>query len=337
MRCLVHLCLLGGIAALAACTHLDTDDGSARDATPAPVVATATPEDPIVPIPLSVHVDPRKASLGGQLYRDPILSHDRDVSCITCHPFDKGGADGVAHSKLPGRLPTTVNTPTVFNVGLEYKLHWSAKFDTLEDELDGPLLNSRVMNTNYIEVLGRLEASTVYLQAFRAIFSDGVTEKNLRDVIATYERTLITPNSRFDRYLRGERDAIDDRERAGYEVFKSHGCISCHQGINVGGNLMQRFGAMRDYFSTAKSVEEADTGHYQVTKREEDRYVFRVPSLRNVALTAPYFHDGSADSLGKAVQVMSEYQLGRPVSKEQTDLIVAFLKTLTGELPVEDP
>ncbi len=291
-------------------------------------------EDPIMPLPDRLDLDPRKVALGERLFHDPILSKDRNASCVSCHPFARGGADGVARSQVPGREPHVVNTPTIFNVGFSYKLHWNGKFESLEHELDGPLTSPRVMATTMDEVLGRLRSSSEYAREFAKVFPDAVTEQNLRDVMATYERSLITPRSRFDRYLRGEKEAIDDVERRGYDLFKSHGCISCHQGINVGGNLMQRFGALKDYFA-GREITEADLGLYNVTKREEDRHVFRVASLRNVALTAPYFHDGSVETLEEAVRVMSEYQLGRPLTNEQTGLIVAFLGTLTGELPPE--
>ncbi len=299
-----------------------------------PDLVPATADDPIVPIPTRLDLDARKVALGEKLFKDPILSRDRDTSCLVCHPFGKGGADGMPKSQLFGKEPLAVNTPTVFNVGLNYKLHWNGKWDSLEAQLDTPILNPKVMNITYGEIVSRLDASTDYKPAFAAIYTDGVTEKNFRDAVATYERSLLTPRSRFDRFLSGEPEAIDDRERQGYALFKSHGCISCHQGVNVGGNMMQRFGALKDYFA-GRTITEADLGLYLVTNREEDKHVFRVASLRNVALTAPYFHDGSVDTLEKAVRIMAEYQLGRPLTDEQTGLIVAFLGSLTGDTGVE--
>lgn len=324
------------LGALLSCVDpRSTDDATLQAPGFAPDVAQATIDDPIAPLPAHVELDPRKVALGGKLFRDPILSRNRDASCIVCHPFGRGGADGVPKSQLFGQDPMGVNTPTIFNAGFNYKLHWNGKWDSLEAQLETPITSPRAMNTTFEEVVSRLRASNEYRPAFAAIYADGVTEMAFRDVMATYTRSLITPRSRFDRFLSGESEAIDDRERKGYALFKNHGCISCHQGVNVGGNMMQRFGALKDYFA-GRQIAEADLGLYLVTKREEDKHVFRVASLRNVALTAPYFHDGSVNSLEEAVKIMSEYQLGRPLSDEQTKLIVAFLGSLTGDTGVEE-
>lgn len=298
----------------------------------APVAArAASADDSFLPLPEQMQLDPRKVELGRRLFRDNILSKDRDTSCVVCHPFARGGADGMPRSQLLGKEPLAVNTPTIFNVGFDYKLHWNGRFDSLEAQLDVPITSPRVMNITFAEVVRRLQESVDYAHSFKAIYRDAVTEKNFRDVIATYERSLVTPRSRFDRFLLGDRNALDDREKRGFALFKSQGCVSCHQGVNIGGNLMQRFGALKDYFA-GRRIEEADLGLFLITKREEDRHVFRVASLRNVALTGPYFHDGSVASLEEAVRIMSEYQLGRPLTDEQTGVIVAFLGTLTGDL-----
>src|SRR5207248_406151 len=158
-----------------------------------------------------------------------------------------------------------------------------------------------------------------------------VTPPNIRDSIATFERTLMTPNSRFDRYLRGNEAAITSTEKEGYRLFNAYGCTSCHQGANVGGNMFQKMGVAVDYFGQRGEITKADLGRFNVTGEESDRYVFKVPSLRNVALTAPYFHDGSAPTLGAAVARMGTYQLGRSIPREDIGLIIQFLRTLTGE------
>jgi cytochrome c peroxidase len=287
-------------------------------------------DEVILPIPETVPLDPRKVDLGRRLFRDPILSRERDTTCLNCHPFAAGGMDGATRSQLPGRAKLGVNTPTIFNVGFSFKLHWSGRFDSLEAQLDVPIMNPNVMNMTFPEIVERLKASPEFAPTFNAIYG-GVSEANFREALATYERSLNTPGARFDRFLRGETDAIDDDERRGFELFKSHGCSSCHQGVNVGGNLLQRFGVLKDYFA-GRTIEEADLGLYTVTKLEADKHVFRVPSLRNVALTAPYFHNGSVQTLDEAVRIMAEYQLGRPLAAEQTRLIVAFLGTLTSDL-----
>ncbi len=330
MRSLLVGAVALAIAGLAGCSTRESPEpeplalGSASH--------VATPEDPIDPIPTDRHLDARKVALGKDLFADPILSPDGDVACTTCHLFDKGGADGLPKKDLADHEPALVNTPTIFNVALNYRLHWSGRFEELESQLEIPITSPRVLGTTYEAIVSRLSASPTYPDRFRAIYDEGLTTATFRDALVTYEQALVTPNARFDRWLRGDKSAITADEEAGYALFKSHGCISCHQGVNVGGNLFQKFGAMSDYFKDRGGVSEADYGRFNVTKREEDRYVFRVASLRNVALTAPYFHDGRAPTLEIAVQVMSKYQLGRKLTPEQTRLLVAFLKTLTGEL-----
>lgn len=326
--------VVAALAAVACATGDVEDAGPSIRTASAPQIGPASVDDPIMPLPEKLALDQRKVELGSKLFRDPILDREKQATCLTCHPFGRGGVDGAPKPQLPGKEAMTVNTPTIFNVGLNYRQHWNGKFETLEAQLDAPILNPRVMNMTYPEVVARLSASPEYAAAFRDIYPDGVTEKNFRDALAEYERSLITPRSPFDRFLAGDPEAIDDRVRKGYALFKSHGCISCHQGVNIGGNMMQRFGALKDYFA-GREISEADLGLFLVTRREEDKHVFRVASLRNVALTAPYFHDGSVKTLEEAVRIMSEYQLGRPLDDEQTKLIVAFLGSLTGDLGVE--
>jgi cytochrome c peroxidase len=179
------------------------------------------------------------------------------------------------------------------------------------------------MASSWEQVLAKLKQDASYPADFARAYPDGLTAANIANAIATYERSLMTPDSRFDRYLRGETTALTSEELAGYRRFKEYGCASCHQGVNVGGNLFQHFGVMRDYFADKKAITDADQGRYNVTHREEDRHVFKVPGLRNVALTAPYFHDGSAQTLEDAVAIMGRYQLGRELSDEDKRLLVA--------------
>jgi cytochrome c peroxidase len=179
--------------------------------------------------------------------------------------------------------------------------------------------------------LVRLGQDPSYVVAFREIYPEGISAEAVRVSIATYERSLMTPNCRFDRYLRGDALAMTDPEKRGYELFKERGCVRCHQGVNVGGNMFSKFGVLGDYFKDRGDITKADFGRWNVTGKEDDRFVFKVPSLRNLTLTAPYFHDGSASTLEDAVSVMARYQLGNDLPKEEVRLIVAFLKTLTPE------
>jgi cytochrome c peroxidase len=169
------------------------------------------------------------------------------------------------------------------------------------------------------------------VSAFKGAYTDGLQSKNIQSAIAEFQRTLATPNSKFDKYLRGDKNALNADEQKGYQLFKNYGCIACHQGVNVGGNMYQVFGVMGDYFKQRGNMTEADLGRYNVTKNDADKHMFKVPSLRNVAVTAPYFHDGSVKTLPEAVEVMFRYQLGRSAPQSEKDLIVKFLQTLTGE------
>ncbi|MFZ6756203.1 cytochrome-c peroxidase [Undibacterium sp. Ji50W] len=290
-------------------------------------------DEPIKPIPFSLNQNPARAEIGRQLFRDPILSGNNKISCASCHNLEKGGADGLARSVGLNGQKTEVNTPTVFNTAFNFKQFWNGRADSLEAQISHVIQNPAEMGAKWEEIVLKVSKDAKYQQAFIASYKDGVTKANIQDAIATFERTLITPNSRFDKYLRGDNSAISEAEKIGYTKFKQYGCIACHQGVNVGGNMFQKFGVMGDYFKQRGNPTEADLGRYLVTKEEADKYVFKVPGLRNVALTAPYFHDASAKTLEDAVDVMFKYQLGRVGSKEDKESIVKFLNTLTGELP----
>jgi len=222
---------------------------------------------------------------------------------------------------------------SVLNAGFNFVQFWDGRAQTLEDQVGGPVTHPKEMASTWASVVQKLGADKSYTTAFSEVFPDGVTEANVRTAVSAFERTLVTVDSRFDRWLGGDKSALNGDEMAGYERFKTAGCIACHQGQNVGGNMFQRFGVMGDYFADRGNPTEADLGRFNVTKSEADRHVFRVPSLRNVELTAPYFHDGSAATLPDAVRVMARYQLGRPLSEIEIGQIVSFLKTLTGTIP----
>lgn len=245
--------------------------------------------------------------------------------------LDRGGANGEPRSNLPGRGPVAVNVPSIFNMAFEFRFGWSGRFEDIGEQLDAAMALPTAMAGTWQRAAAALAHDVGYTGAFAEVYPDGVTAHNVRDALAIYSLSLITPNARFDRYLRGEL-ALSSEEQRGYELFREYGCVSCHQGINIGGNMLQRFGVMRNYFDARGDVKPADMGLFAASKREEDRHVFRVPSLRNVALTAPYFHDGSAASLEQAATVMARYQLGRDLNEAQASDIAAFLRTLTGEL-----
>ena len=293
--------------------------------------ADARDDEPINPIPETIDVDPRKVELGRALFHDPVLSKDDTISCASCHDLASGGDDGLRVSIGIEDRPGTINAPTVFNVGFNFKQFWDGRAKTLEAQIDGPIQNPVEMGNLWPEVVAKLYQNDDYAAQFRAIYANGINRKNVKDAIAEFMRSLITPNSRFDRWLKGDDDALSAHEKQGYALFKDYGCVSCHQGANVGGNMFQVFGVLNDYFKKRGDITEADLGLYNVTGNEEDRHSFKVPSLRMAAFTAPYLHDGTAETLRDAVDAMFEFQLGREAPDEDKDAIVAFIKTLAGE------
>jgi cytochrome c peroxidase len=290
----------------------------------------------LVPLPPPPAVPGDKVMLGRALFLDVRLSRDNTLSCASCHDLSGAGNDGRPVSIGIGGAAGGVNAPTVFNASLNFAQFWDGRAASLEEQAAGPVHNPVEMASSWPEVIAKLQADAGFRREFRRVYPDGITAKNLVDAIATFERTLLTGNSPFDRYLRGDTRAIDERARAGYRNFRELGCVSCHQGVNIGGNMFQRFGIMADYFADraqSRPVGTPDLGRFNVTGRDEDRHVFKVPSLRNVAQTAPYFHDGSVAVLEEAVAIMGRYQLGRELSREEVASLVAFLQTLSGDRP----
>lgn len=318
------LSLLGALAG--ACSSPAGQGPLAVDAPPAALTVTG----PISPL-IAPHLDPARVALGKRLFLDPRLSRDGTVACATCHDLRRSGADRRPVSSGVGGSVGLLNAPTVYNSGLNIKQFWDGRADTLEAQIDGPLIGAEMAST-WADVTTKLAHDAEYARAFGRIYRDGVEPANVRDALATFERSLVTLDSRFDRFLRGQLDAITAEERRGYELFRSYGCASCHQGANVGGNMFQTLGVMGDFFGDRGHASEADYGRYNVTKREEHRFQFRVPSLRLAVLTAPYFHDGSVATLEEAIDIMAKYQLGRTIPTEHRRLIIAFLSTLPGEL-----
>jgi cytochrome c peroxidase len=298
---------------------------------PLPPPVAARISEPIQPIPKVLNLNPKKVALGEKLFHEPLLSGDGTVSCASCHNLATGGVDRKQRSSGINGALGRINTPTVFNSGFHSKLFWDGRVETLEAQIDGPLMTEHEMGSTWESVIANLERSESYRQAFAALYPDGINENAVKDAISTFERSLYTPNSRFDRFLRGDDTAITEDEKAGYGLFKTYGCVKCHQGITVGGNHFDTFGAIGDYFADRGNITKEDFGRFNVTGDERDRYKFKVCSLRNVVLTPPYFHDGSAATLEEAVSIMARYQLGRHISETDLNLIVKFLATLTGE------
>jgi cytochrome c peroxidase len=268
-------------------------------------------EEPITPIPQAPAADPLKLALGERLFGDRRLSHEGTLACSSCHDIHTNGADDGRRTtgRDGSRLP--LNIPTLFNAALSFRLNWEGNFRTLEAQAQSSLEDPAMMGTSVDEVLKTLRADPKVVGQFNDSYGSGPDRAKLLDAIATYERSLLTPGGRFDRWLGGDTAALTAEEQSGYRLFKSLGCVSCHQGVNVGGNLYQRHGIFRPLASPKPEI-------------------LRVPSLRNVATTAPYFHDGSAPTLGNAVRKMAAAQLDLDISDKEIQAIVAFLKTLTG-------
>ena len=309
--------LFGALALLGAAAALPANDAGA--------------EEPISPIPETVDVNPAKAELGRALFHDPLLSQDNTVSCASCHDLAEGGDDGRVISLGIEGKPGKVNSPTVFNAGMNFKQFWDGRAATLEAQIDGPVQSPFEMGSLWPDVIARLYRDRNYPGMFKDIYPDGINRRNVKNAIAEFIRSLITPNSRFDRWLKGDGTALNAQEKRGYTLFKDYGCVSCHQGANVGGNMFQVFGVLNDYFKKRGNITEADLGRYAITGNDEDRHSFKVPSLRMAALTAPYLHDGSAATLRDAVDAMFVFQLGREAPDKDKEDIVAFIKTLVGE------
>ncbi|MEX2209054.1 MAG: cytochrome-c peroxidase [Myxococcota bacterium] len=325
----------GGVVMLAAgCAHVEPERAHASVATESCELQDES--EPIRPIPPRVELDAREVALGAALFHDPRLSRDDSVSCATCHPIALGGADRRARSLGVGGAVGGINTPTVLNSGFWLAQFWDGRAPTLEAQVDGPTQHPAEMASSWPEILEKLGRDDALVAKFGVVYPDGLSADNVRKAIAVFERSLVTPNSKLDRWLCGDTTALSQREKHGYALFKAYGCISCHHGVGVGGNMFQRFGVARDYFAD-RELTDADLGRYAVTGDPNDRHVFKVPSLRNVALTAPYFHDGSAATLSDAVTVMGRYQLGRKLGDADVESLVAFLGTLTGDLPGATP
>jgi cytochrome c peroxidase len=286
--------------------------------------------EPIQPLVLP-ELNAAKVRLGEKLFHEPRLARDNDMSCASCHFLESGGADGLARSVGRGGQELDFNAHTVFNSSLNHRLFWDGRAKSLEEQINFVVAGELEFSTSWPVIIGKLEAGNGYKQHFGELYADGITAANVRDAIATFERSLMTINSRFDRYLRGNSSAITEQEKSGYRLFKAYGCVACHQGPNVGGNLFQKLGVFQDFFGDRKNLKKADLGRFNFTGKEYDRHVFRVPSLRLVTLTPPYFHDGSAKTLEDAIKVMAKYQLGRILPEAHIEDIIAFLKSLVGE------
>ena len=287
--------------------------------------------EPIQPLPLKVTVDDKKIALGQKLFHDTSLSGDNTLSCASCHDLTKGGTDQAKVATGIKGQQGPINSPTVFNAMYNVTQFWDGRAKDLQAQAAGPVANPGEMGEQWDNVIAKLKQIPEYQNAFQTIYEQqGLTKETVTDAIAGFEQSLVTPDSRFDKYLRGDNGILTADEKSGYELFKLN-CASCHNGPAVGGLSFEKMGVKQDYFKLrGGQITEADNGRFNVTKEEKDRHFFKVPVLRNVEITYPYFHDGSVNNLNDAVRIMGQVQRNKNFNDTEINNIVSFLKTLTG-------
>lgn len=286
-------------------------------------------EEPIKPIEMPKKINTPMAELGKKLFFDPRLSKSGFISCNSCHNLSMGGSDNLKSSIGHSWKKGPINSPTVLNSSLNFAQFWDGRAKTLKEQAGGPIANPGEMAFTHDLAIAVVSSINGYREEFKKVFgSDKIDIDKVTESIAEFEKTLVTPNSRFDKWLKGDDKILTEKELTGYKLFKEAGCVACHNGPNVGGGSFQKMGLTKEYISENTSI-----GRAGVTGKDADRMFFKVPSLRNVEMTYPYFHDGSAETLDKAVDTMGRLQLGREFSTEEQAKIVAFLRTLTGDQP----
>jgi len=292
-------------------------------------LGAAQNNEPIQPIVPARQVDLGMVELGKKLYFDPRLSRSGFISCNSCHNLSMGGTDNIKTSIGDKWQQGPINAPTVLNSSLNLAQFWDGRAADLKAQAGGPIANPGEMAFSHTLAIDVLESIPAYVREFRQVFNKPrIDIDQVTLAIAEFEKTLVTPNSRFDQWLLGKADALSAQELAGYKLFKESGCVACHNGPAVGGNSFQKMGIVQPYKATSPAE-----GRSAVTGKEIDRFSFKVPTLRNVEMTYPYFHDGAADTLTQAVDVMGRLQLGKTFTQDENARIVAFLKTLTGDQP----
>ena len=295
----------------------------------APSWAMQPDHEPIFPIEAAKVTNPAMVELGKKLWFDPRLSRSGFISCNSCHNLSMGGSDNLKTSIGHNWQEGPINSPTVLNSSMNLAQFWDGRAGSLKEQAGGPIANPGEMAFTHELAVEMLNTIPGYQAAFKQVFNkDKINIDQVTDAIAAFEETLVTPNSRFDQWLKGNQTALTKTELEGYKLFKESGCVACHNGAAVGGNSFQRMGLVEPY-----KTDNPAEGRSAVTGNDAERFNFKVPTLRNVALTYPYFHDGAADTLHQAVDTMGRIQLGKTFTADENAKIVAFLKTLTGEQP----
>ncbi len=289
----------------------------------------------ITPIPLTIQYDKQKAQLGKKLFYDTRLSKDDTVSCASCHILQDGGDDNIQYSFGIDGQKGVINSPTVLNAVFNFSQMRDGSARDLKNQVHFPVTNPIEMGATYKDIIIKLQKDNEYKELFAKYYDLDITQDNIDDALSQFQTALITPNSKFDKYLRGDKEILTQDEKDGFDLFKKNGCTACHNGVNIGGNLYQKVGILQVYKDDEEDDNDKhDLGRYNVTKKEYDKYMVKVPTLRNIELTAPYLHNGSITNLYSMVEFMLKYQVGMKQSDENIKKIVKFLKTLTGETPL---
>lgn len=295
-------------------------------------VSDALKNQAVQPIYTQFETEKDKVELGFALFHDPRLSLNNTISCASCHGLDSGGVDQLKTSTGVGGAKGPINAPTVFNSVYNIHQFWDGRAADLQEQAGGPPLNPIEMASgSWNEIIQKLNEDSALKAKFDQIYPEGITEHSITNAIAEFEKTLITPNSRFDQFLKGQEDALTPEEKEGYVLFNKYKCSTCHAGEAMGGESFEYMGLKDDYFNQRGDLKDVDLGRYNVTKNEFDKHKFKVPTLRNIELTAPYFHDGHVTNLHDAVAAMAKYQVGVTLTNDEINKITAYLKTLTGE------
>lgn len=296
----------------------------------------AVPEfanEPIQPISTKLEVNPQKAALGHLLFHDTRLSLNNTVSCASCHSLETAGVDNKQFSEGINGQIGRINTPTVFNAVYNKAQFWDGRAPDLAAQASGPPLDPIEMaSKSFKQIIAKLKQDRRLTNIFYQVYSEGYSETTITESIAEFEKTLITPNSRFDLYLKGNKDSITEEEKIGYNLFKKHSCATCHVGTQLGGQSYELMGLANNYFKDrGTEITTQDQGRFQQTSSPRDLHRFKVPGLRNIALTAPYYHDGSQKTLRDAIINMAKYQEDIKLTEEEIIQIESFMHTLTGK------
>lgn len=288
-------------------------------------------ESAALPVPLPTSASSDKSQLGKELFNDPLFSANHSLSCNSCHSLQKAGTDQLPHYIGINKIEGTLNTPTVLNAKLNFRQFWDGRAKNFAEVIDDHISDKTVFSNSWENIIEQIKKNDGYVARFKQLYpKDDVTASTVKDAMTVFLDNLLTPNSPFDKYLQGDENALSEDAKKGYALFLKFGCITCHEGPSLGGNLFQKLGIYKEYYTTRPPTH-SDFGLYNLTANEDDKFVFKVPSLRNIELTGPYLHDGSIKTLEEMVEIMGVYQIGQTIPPFQINYIVTFLKSLNGQ------